>query len=246
MNPFIESLSVPKDLFIAKHIVREDKNVDPLWPYHGSPFSPEQMSIVFEQQGYSDGAWAILPQKPTYFNAQGERVPKKDGPSVSAGNIFAALNSSFLNEKADHFVDMEDTAGFTLYYLVDGFGQTTGIIPRSIAKVLTEKNPTGYAYRLGAYGDLYKPVFDNAEEAARGRDDRCSKKAIRPLGYTAISFADYRDTALPLVATDCSIGQLAEIQNDISEQATMGKKLSLGNIGIVDLFHDKGIDAELF
>lgn len=219
-NPFIETLTLPENVDLVHPIISlgESPLDDSTDMYHGSPFSPHEMSYVFERNGYSEGTWAIIPTQPYHLAEESlAEEPFGEGPSVSAGLMGDAYSRAFLNRHADHFIGVDRSAGFSSAGVLNSLERPVTVVPRAIADRLVAHRPDGYIYQIDAARDGFsQSVFERREDALRDQREHRSARVVQPVGVYAVSFAQYVE-ARPTVVVDADFTAVKQAERQIAD-----------------------------
>jgi hypothetical protein len=213
--------------------------------YHGSPFSPAQLSEVFIRNGsYPEGTSALVPVQPYHLNNEGQREPFGE-PSVSAGTVADALSRAFLNSKALHLRGIENSSGFASSGVLDSYEIPVTVIPQAMARALRKHEAAAYVYAADTTENGFSPVqFATREDARRDQYEQRSPYIVRPLGAFAITFQEF--VALqPIVVTDTNFAGVKELEQRIAEGRQAEDPSVDGARDMRDHFRRYGIGAEM-
>lgn len=242
-NPFIESLELSDELMRTQPTLAYEPTQ--YTAYHGSPFSPEDMNIVFRRQGYGD-SWAIIPVQPYHIREDGLQVePFGEGPTVSAGSWQSARTRAFLNKHADHFIGVDTSAGFSSAGVLDAMDQPIVTVPTSIAERLTTRQPDGYVHTVDLSQEGFAPtVFSSEAHRARDRYEHRTKHMVHPVGSYVMSFAEFIE-GQPLIVVDTHFMEVKQAEQSIAALREQGDRSIHGEDAVLDHFRRIGITARL-
>lgn len=237
-NPFIESLELPQDHFSHPPLAYVSTEYI---SYHGSPFSPEDMNIVFRRNGFGD-SWAILPQQAYHINEEGTGIePFSDGPVVSAGRWQDARSRAFLNKHASQFIELEHDAGFSSAGVLDAMDRPVTVIPNAVAQRLAKHQPDGYIYSVDIMQQGFAPAnFSEYEDRARDRYEHRSPYMVHPADHYKMSFAEFAVGHATLVI-DGTIQDVKRVEQDIRERANANDRSIQGAEAVREHFVTHGI-----
>lgn len=238
LPPFAE---LPRGDTVEDTMFYHDKSM----AYHGSPFSPDQMAEVFARHGYPAGSWALVPQQAMRLNKDGAVEPYGSRPSISAGKISSAISRAFLHSRADHFMGIQNTTGFSSSGFIDSSKQCVAVVPKVVGETLAKHEPDGNLYRVDVSpSSPFKPLtFETEIDAIYDAGEYRAHKIIKPLGVLAISFAEYCDSQ-PVVVADCTLHQLNVLQRSLLLPAIATPQVH-GATELVDYFIENDIKAQL-